>query len=657
MTEILHAIRGNGAIRGDEIDLAALGVPQGASTMVAARVAQLEPTHQAVLRTAAVIGQRFDLPLLCAVVGDDDLVLGALADAEAAGLVGTHEVLGGRQFAHALIRDALYRGLTPSERIRQHRDVLGALDALPGGERRLGELAHHATQAAPLVGVDVAVRSRRRAADRAREDLAFEEAASHHRAALDLLEAAGLADTGESCDLRIDLTEALHRAGDVVAGEAALLAAADGARRLDDPARLARAALAGPAPGTGPWWLGPDPDPCLGVVEDALARTDPEDSTSRARLLAVQATRTGLLVDSAASVRRGQTAAAEAIAMARRLGHDPTLAKVLVGAYTPYSTPDNLGERVGLCDEMVTISDRVHDLESAQRARTHRATCRIEAGDLDGARADLDDAERLLDALRQPIHAFYATWYGACLALLEGRLDDAERRIEAMPTYLRRSGEGSRRDPHRRDADRPVLDARPSRRDRRHRPRRGRRRRRPSHESRAMEAFVLAETGATDRARRILDDLLADDVLSWVTHSWMGLTALSVLATVTVATDHREAARRLEQALAALRRPHRHQRLGGPGPPVALVLADLAATQGRTGDADRHYRAAATFCQDKGLAGYSAITSVGWAEMLTRTGDPADRPHAADLAGHALVIAEELGMAREIERARSLLAR
>jgi cytochrome c-type biogenesis protein CcmH/NrfG len=89
---------------------------------------------------------------------------------------------------------------------------------------------------------------------------------------------------------------------------------------------------------------------------------------------------------------------------------------------------------------------------------------------------------------------------------------------------------------------------------------------------------------------------------------------------------------------------------------VALVLAELAATQGRTGDADRYYRAAATFCQDKGLAPGSAITSVGWAELLTQRGDPADRQHAADLARHALRIAEQLGMDREAERAHSLLA-
>jgi hypothetical protein len=659
VTEILHAIRGNGAIRGDgvdEVDLVALGVPQGAVAMVAHRVARLDPAHQGVLRTAAVIGQRFDLPLLRAVVGDDDLVLGALADAEATGLVGTHELLGGRQFAHALIRDALYASLPPSERTRCHGEVVAALEALPDAGQRLGELAHHATQAIALIGVDAAVRCRRRAADRARQDLAFEEAASHHAAALDLLEVAGRADTGESCDLRIDLTDVLHRAGDLVAGEAALLAAADCAQRLDDPSRLARAALAGPAPGTV-ILDSSRPDPCLGVVEDALARMDPRDSTARARLLADQATRTGLLVASAAAVHRGHTSAAEAIAMARRLGDDPTLAKVLVGAYMPYSTPDNLGERVGLCDEMITISDRVHDLESANRARTLRAACRIEAGDLDGARADLDDAEHLLDALRQPIHAFYLAWHRAGLALVEGRLDEAERQIVAMSTHLRRSGVGHvlgttgmmviqlfwvrGRLAEIGDAVLAAL---------------GEAATASARSFRVLEAFVLAETGATDRARRLVDDLIADDVTSWVTRSWMGLTLLWGLATVAADTDHQEAARRLEKAL----QPYADRIATNghyAGPPVALVLADLAATQGRTGDADRSYRAAATFCQDRGLTPWSAITSVRWAELLTRTGDPADRPHAADLARHALQIAEQLGMDREAERARSLLAR
>ena len=213
--------------------------------MVTARLNQLDPAHRSVLETAAVIGQRFDLSLLCALVSDDDLALAAVAEAEAAGLVGTEELLGGRQFAHALIRDAVYHSLTSTARVAHHDEVITALEALPDSDRRLTELAHHAIQAVDLLGVDRAVDYARRAGDRARHDLAFEEAASHYQHAIGLLDRTDQTSTGPYSDLQIALTESLYRSGLNEAGTEALLAAAATARRLGDSDRLAKAILAG----------------------------------------------------------------------------------------------------------------------------------------------------------------------------------------------------------------------------------------------------------------------------------------------------------------------------------------------------------------------------------------------------------------------------
>ena len=108
------------------------------------------------------------------------------------------------RFAHALIRDTLYEGLTGARRVRLHRRALrGARGAVRAGRSpRLAELAHHA-----LAGGDVAkgVRYARLAGDRALALLAYEEAARLYESAL-----AALGDSGEAtrCELLLSLGEA-----------------------------------------------------------------------------------------------------------------------------------------------------------------------------------------------------------------------------------------------------------------------------------------------------------------------------------------------------------------------------------------------------------------------------------------------------------------
>ena len=80
------------------------------------------------LRTAAVIGNEFDIDLLVDVVGSShDDILDALDDAEKANLV--HEIgVGRHRFVYALVRETLHSELSASRRARQHRMVAEALE-------------------------------------------------------------------------------------------------------------------------------------------------------------------------------------------------------------------------------------------------------------------------------------------------------------------------------------------------------------------------------------------------------------------------------------------------------------------------------------------------------------------------------------------------
>ena len=144
-----------------------------------------------VLVLASVLGREFALDALArmAAVSEDEL-LDTLDEAMAARVVSDVPGRRGRlRFAHVLIRDTLYEGLTTARRVRLHRLAVEALEALYGDEPgpHLAELAHHAIAGSDF---DKGLRYARRAGDRALALLAYEEAARLYETALDALDLA-----------------------------------------------------------------------------------------------------------------------------------------------------------------------------------------------------------------------------------------------------------------------------------------------------------------------------------------------------------------------------------------------------------------------------------------------------------------------------------
>ena len=135
---------------------------------------------------ASVLGREFALAALARLAGvSEDELLDLLDEALTARVVS--DVPGGPgrlRFAHALIRDTLYEGLTTARRVRLHRLAVEALEALYGDEPgpHLAELAYHSIAGGDL---DKGVGYARRAGDRALALLAYEEAARLYGMALD----------------------------------------------------------------------------------------------------------------------------------------------------------------------------------------------------------------------------------------------------------------------------------------------------------------------------------------------------------------------------------------------------------------------------------------------------------------------------------------
>jgi class 3 adenylate cyclase len=87
---------------------------------------------------------------------------------------------------------------------------------------------------------------------------------------------------------------------------------------------------------------------------------------------------------------------------------------------------------------------------------------------------------------------------------------------------------------------------------------------------------------------------------------------------------------------------------------AALSLGEAAATVGRWDDAERHFEGALSFDERTGTPPWLARTQYEYASMLHERGGPGDDDKAVALVNHALATAEELGMAKYVERALAL---
>src|SRR5207247_7620105 len=122
-------------------------LPTSVREVVIHRVARLGDQARIALTLAAVIGREFDLELLAQTAGfTEDVALEAVEEALGARLVQENAATVDRfAFAHAIIRNVIYRELPASRRIRIHRRVGEALERLLGADPagHLMELAHH----------------------------------------------------------------------------------------------------------------------------------------------------------------------------------------------------------------------------------------------------------------------------------------------------------------------------------------------------------------------------------------------------------------------------------------------------------------------------------------------------------------------------------
>lgn len=393
-------------------------VPAGVRDVLARRIARLPGVTRTLLSHAAVIGRRIDIDVLIELAdGDADAVLDGIEPALLAGLVVEPEA-GRLEFAHELVRDVAYQRLSRLRRARLHARVAGALELRHPTE--VAALAHHFA-AAGAADPAAASRYSRFAAEDAEIRLAHREAAALWRQCLDAWDRSP-GEPRDRLELVLRLVRALALGGDLVAARVVRDEAMRAARTLGDPALTARVIVSFDVPTL---WsnrrYGTVAADIVEPAEQTLLELPPGDGELRARLLVTLA-----LELHGEPGERGRAAAAEAEAMARRLGDPRMLVMALNGVLMQHYWIGGLAERERAGTEMLALAQR-HELPGAE-AVARLALIQVHAKRADFAAADthVSPVEELARRYGHPLVLAMVDFYRGTRHAAADRLDAAE---------------------------------------------------------------------------------------------------------------------------------------------------------------------------------------------------------------------------------------
>jgi DNA-binding CsgD family transcriptional regulator/tetratricopeptide (TPR) repeat protein len=622
--------------------LTELGTPESVREVVNQRLSRLAARTIELLELAAVAGPEFELePVRRAAGIAEPELLAALEEAVGSGMI--EEIPSQRlacRFTHEIVRRALYDRLSRLRRAELHLRVGEALErAGVGSDRALVDLAHHFGAAAPFGGAKRAIDYNLRAARAASAALAFDDAATRLRAAIEI----GIEGEPERAGALLELGAASHRAGKATDALEAFASATEIARALDSAELLARAAIGYE---DACWRPGVIRRDAVELLEEALATVDDRNDELRIDLLAGLAR----ALDFAGERERGALVRENAVALARRHEDRAGLAKILVGSYwTRGTTP--LEEILSMLTEARDLAHELGDTETHTDAMAWRVPTFVALGDLESAQAEVVVLREMAERTAQPFMHHVAEHYGSAIALCKGHLADAEAMAGRSHDWGRllsgRDASGThgiqmfgvRREQGRLAELAPVIRILAGDADRKGPWRPG-------------LVAVLAELGMEREARRELSRLAAEGIGDFQASLW--------LATLAYLTD--ACAALGDEAMAAIIYPELKPLAGSNvmiGHLVACYgaadryLGMLAATLREPAQAEEHFERALEQNRQMGASTWVAHTAYEYGRLLLGRGRGA-RGRAEALLGEAAGLAERIGMEGLLGKVRSL---
>jgi class 3 adenylate cyclase/tetratricopeptide (TPR) repeat protein len=428
LQEVLVHLAESGAIVHDGTQwvatraVAQAGVPEGVRDVIGRRLSTMDDDVNDVLRAASIVGMEFELGLLAVLTDREPVALLDLLESPCQRGLLVEAGVDRYRFAHGLIRQTLDEELAAGRRARLHRKAANALMAAPSS--RPGEVARHLIEAGPLGDPDLATEAAERAALDAEANLAWEQAASWYRAAIDQSELAA-DEPSRTARLRIGLGTVMNIANAPLDARPHFLAAFEAARRAARVDLMTAAAVA--YGGVRPAWLEYGDLRGLAMLEEVAPMVPADDLATRARL--------AIRVAAWHQLDPGNETKAHllhAVELARQAGDPAVLLAALniatyCGAYN-----DDAQAFDAHAAEALAIAHDVGDAHMMATALSNRALVSISLGRLaEGARIALD-LMRFATDIGNSYLAMIATYNLNQIELMAGRLDVARARLAEL---------------------------------------------------------------------------------------------------------------------------------------------------------------------------------------------------------------------------------
>ena len=427
LREALRLLEERGALAEPErVPREGVALPARALDLIRRPLERLSPAATSLVSAAAVLGRDFDLPAAAAVAGlsregaldcVDEAVRAGVLEAAPAGATGF-------RFTHALFQEAALAALAPGARARLHLRAAEHLERENAGDPSavLAELAHHHHRALAVGDPERACQAALRAAEQGSRLGAWEQAALHYEQAREAFEQVPGCDPARRLALALDCTEAWRLASERSRRRQTAREAFELARALGRPREMAQAAIG--MLDLQEW--GVRDEAARAAVEEALAALPDRGSVEDAQLL----TRLAYL-DVRDAHENAARVARRAVALARAAGSPDALQDALYTLHFAIGGPDGLAERDALAREIEEVAAASKSADRALIALLDVAGDRFELGDRPGALRLREAARRVAGARPHLGMRWHLEVYDTGVALLEGRLDEVEERVQA----------------------------------------------------------------------------------------------------------------------------------------------------------------------------------------------------------------------------------
>ena len=416
-----------------ELARAIVASPDGASLPADARglagalrhrLLPLPAEHRELLAVASLLGRDFDPALVAQTAEVEEESVEAAIEAGLAHRLLLEAPDGSVSFSHALVRDHLRDALPRSRRRTLHRRAAERLEARADAARQVERILYHVERGDDAGVSDRTLEYRLRAANAAAARLAWEDAAALLGSTLAEHESRG-APLTRRAEVALELGLAHARCGETGAAEESFERAWHAALSAGS-ARLAARAAIGAAGDvrTGNARQGVDPRRAerMTAALAALLEEHDEDEALRARLQTMLAME--LYWSGDFERIRGLLEAPRQLAS--RTDDVRLRADLLLGAAIALWTPENLSERLALCEEAIALGEQSGDLAVSMMGHHLRSVGRLEASDGAGADADRARARGLSERLRYPLQRHYSDNAEVIRLIACGRFPEAE---------------------------------------------------------------------------------------------------------------------------------------------------------------------------------------------------------------------------------------